>query len=219
MNDVFNEVTEELKQDQLFSFFKKYGKMLAIALVIVLIAVASYSFWKSQKNKAYQAETQALITILNTDPGTASNDKKIVDLKALSQDKQMKLSYLVDLFILNAYGEKGQASDLDPQIEAIVNDANAPKLYADFGVLLKAIAALDAKASDQVEAHLSKLLSPENPWYFSATELMGFHYLQQKDAIKAATYFRTLMESGDTPNLIRERASQALAVIASQKNT
>ena len=219
MNDVFNEVNEELKQDQLFLFFKKYGKIIIAIIILALIGFGFYHFLDSRANKAYESETQTLITILNSDAATKDNAQKIADLKTLSEEKNLKLSYLVNLFILNAYGEQNQLDQIDVQIENIINDPNAPKLYADFAALLKGMNALELNDLDQAESYLSVVLHPENPWFFSGTELMGFTYLQKNDPAKAESYFRTLLESPETPNLIRERASQALSVINSQKIT
>ncbi len=217
MNDVFNEVSEELKQDKIISFFKKYGKAIAVLLIAIIIGVSGYNFFQSRLNSQYQAETEEIITILNSNPADKTNNEKMTDLQKLGEDKDFQLSYLAHLYILNGYGNKVSREQLETQIDAILNDSNAPKLYTDFAALLKAVSAMDGNNSAQAEEFLSIILHPQNPWYFSATELMGFNFLQQNQPDKAEPYFRTLIETAETPNLIRERAAQTLSVISAQK--
>lgn len=218
MNDVFNEVTEELKQDQLISFFKKYGKWVATIILLALFTVGGYNFWQSRLNAQYKTETDTLLTLLNSALEGKTNEEIAVELSKLGEDKKFHLSYLADFYAMNGSTENAASiTELETQIDVILKNSNTPKLYADFARLLKAISIINVGNSTEVEQYLSVLLNPKNPWYFSATELMGFNFLQQNDLNKAEPYFRTLVENTETPNLIRERAVQTLSVIHTSK--
>ena len=45
MADIFDEVSEELKQDQLIKTWKKYSKLIGCLFVIIIITIISYQVY------------------------------------------------------------------------------------------------------------------------------------------------------------------------------
>ena len=55
MADIFDEVSEELKQDQLIKLWKKYSKLIIILILLIIISLASYQayvIWNKKKIEA-----------------------------------------------------------------------------------------------------------------------------------------------------------------------
>ena len=55
MADIFDEVSEELKQDQLIQFWKKYSKLIITFILLIILSVVfyqAYITWNKKKNEA-----------------------------------------------------------------------------------------------------------------------------------------------------------------------
>ena len=55
MADIFDEVSEELKQDQLIKLWKKYSKLIIISILFIIISLISYQayvIWNKKKMEA-----------------------------------------------------------------------------------------------------------------------------------------------------------------------
>ena len=64
----YREVDEELRREQLGSFWTRYGKMLLAALVLLAIAGAGYAYWRSEETKKAAAQSETLDKVI-TDLG------------------------------------------------------------------------------------------------------------------------------------------------------
>ena len=56
MADIFDEVSEELKQDQLIKLWKKYSKLIIILILLIIISLVSYQayvIWNKKRLEAY----------------------------------------------------------------------------------------------------------------------------------------------------------------------
>ena len=55
MADIFDEVSEELKQDQLIKLWKKHSKLIIILILFIIISLVSYQayvIWNKKKIEA-----------------------------------------------------------------------------------------------------------------------------------------------------------------------
>ena len=55
MADIFDEVSEELKNDQLIKTWKKYSKLIIAAVVLLVISLISYQAYKNWNKKKIEA--------------------------------------------------------------------------------------------------------------------------------------------------------------------
>src|SRR5688500_12612327 len=58
------EVDENLRRDQAADFAKRYGALIATAVVLFLLAVAGYLYWQSRQRANAEAATEQLATTL-----------------------------------------------------------------------------------------------------------------------------------------------------------
>ena len=56
MADIFDEVSEELKHDQLIKTWKKYSKLIITLILLIIISLVSYQAyisWNKKKIRSY----------------------------------------------------------------------------------------------------------------------------------------------------------------------
>ena len=76
MNQIFNEIDEDLKQDRFINFFKKYKFIIIIFLSLVLLSivfVVSKNIIFENRAKKYTQEYVVILSLIN--------DKKIDEAK------------------------------------------------------------------------------------------------------------------------------------------
>ena len=69
------EVDENLRRDQAEAVFKRYGKWLIAAAVLLLVAVAVWLFWKNQQAEQAAANSEQFSAIL-TDVGAGQDRQR-----------------------------------------------------------------------------------------------------------------------------------------------
>mgnify|MGYP000163456100 FL=1 len=58
MADIFDEVSEELKQDQLIQTWKKYSKLIIILIIILIVLLGSYHAYTTWNKKQIEVVSE-----------------------------------------------------------------------------------------------------------------------------------------------------------------
>src|SRR6478672_4771661 len=96
MNETFlREVDENLRRDQMQDFFKRYGALLIIAVILFLAASGGFIWWKQHEVKRSGAEVEKLAAIYK-DVGSGKMDQapQQLDELAKSGSKAVRASAL-----------------------------------------------------------------------------------------------------------------------------
>ena len=59
MSDIFREVDEEVRQEQVITFLKRYGKYLAAVIVLAIALVAGYRYLETRQHREHAAQGDA----------------------------------------------------------------------------------------------------------------------------------------------------------------
>ncbi|MCF6445418.1 hypothetical protein [Nereida sp. MMG025] len=198
------EVTDELRSDQLWAAIRKYGWIVALA-VIGIVGGASYNeFRKAQIENAAQAKGDAILDALNKeDPADV--------LTALDAAKDTGLA---TQFLLA--GEQSTQGDTDAAIAtytAIAANVDAPAVYRDLAtfkaVLLQGTDTPLAERKMAFEA----LAQPGGAYRLLAQEQLALIALESGDTDGAITMLQTLLEDTEVTQGLRRRATQAIVAL------
>jgi len=211
--DVFNEVDEELRQEQYKKLWKKYGKYVAAVAVVVVLGTAGSVGWKEYKIAARESESARFVAavrlIESGDPAQGS-----AALAALAEDAGSGYRTLARLRQAAALREAGDHGVAVSVYDRLVTDGDADKNLRDLARLLAAQAMLDlGTAKEGVVKRLEPLLTDDNPWRYSARELLGALALQEGDIDTATREFTALSDDLTAPPGIRARAAELLAAV------
>ncbi len=84
------EVDENLRRDQMAERAKRYGGIVAVAVVLFLLAVAGYLYWQHNQRLEAEAGTEQLATALQ-DIGSDKMDTAPAQLDALRQSTDVQI--------------------------------------------------------------------------------------------------------------------------------
>ncbi|ARS27938.1 tetratricopeptide repeat protein [Sphingomonas sp. KC8] len=214
-NDAFfREVDDELRREQIGSFWRNYGRFIAIAVIAGLALFGGWLWWQHQQNSVADAAseqfTQALIEVGQGEPAaTAANAK--LDKLAAEGNPAYRASAL--LTKAAAAQQKGDAKAAAAAYQAVASDTKLAQPYRDLATVRQVAAEFDTLQPAQVIERLKPLAVAGNPWFGSAGEMTAIAYMRMNKPDLAAPLFAAMAKDEGVPPSIRDRAGRMAATL------
>tara|TARA_B100000989_G_C19512876_1_gene460048 strand:+ start:1404 stop:2090 length:687 start_codon:yes stop_codon:yes gene_type:complete len=207
MADIFDEIDEDLKRDQMQLLWARYGKILMAAVLAIVLLVAwrqGYISWQTSQTEASASAYQKAL----------QSDDVVAALEA-------QLSQLSDGYAMLAQFQiaaEQAASDNFVAAEAsyleLASDASVDPLYQQAAILMSVmVAPQDANAS-VLAARLSDLETAAGPWQSMALETGAGLALRSGNRDTAVAKYKRLMEMADVPAGMRQRAERMIVMLS-----
>jgi len=208
MNETFlREVDENLRRDQMQDFFKRYGALLIIAVILFLAASGGFIWWKQHEVKRSGAEVEKLAAIYK-DVGSGKMDQapQQLDELAKSGSKAVRASAL---FARGALALQQNDTKLAASTyKSIADDSGLPKPYRDAALVRQTALEFDQLQPGDVIARLQPLAKPGEPWFGSAGEMTALALVKQGKRQEAGQLYAAIAKDQGGPQTIRARAIQ-----------
>ena len=202
------EVDEALREQEMLAALKRYGRMVAIAIVIVLVAVGGYLWWEHSRAAARGERGEQLTLALDQVEGARLDVAKaqLAPLAASSSaDGSQAAAQLLQAGIL---AEQGKIAEAVNGFAAVASDDTAPRPYRDLATIRQVALGFDGMPADQVVARLKPLAVPGKPFFGSAGELLGIAYMKQGHNDLAGPLFAAISRDKTVPETLHRRARQ-----------
>ena len=206
MADIFDEVNEDLKRDQMHKLWSRYGKYLILVVSIVVLIVGGrqgYTTWQSR-----QAATAA--TIFHN--ALAEDDLTValtVELDQLNPGYTM----LAKFRIASAQASAEDYAAAEESYLALSIDPAVKQLYQHAAILLSVMNAPPNRSTDELVARLAVLEGRAGPWQAMALEQAAGLALRAGDRKTAITKYTALAGLSDISPGVRQRANQMLKIL------
>ena len=204
-----DEVTEEVRRDQLFAMLRRYG-WIAVAAVLILVGGTAYHEWRTARNAA---QAQALGDAVNSALAIDDAGDRAAALAAIDTGEGPGV-VVVDLLAaaeqLTADNSQGAADTL----RALADDTTLPQPFrqlAQFKLALT-LAANDAPV-DTRRALLTDLAVPGQPFRLLAEEQLALIDIEQGAPDAAISRLQLLVDDADTTSGLRQRATQLIVAL------
>jgi hypothetical protein len=201
------EVEENLRRDQARDFFKKYGKWLIAALILLLAAIGGWMYWRDAQNKKAAEETETLGKIYHDiGEGKMAAAPGQLDQVAESDHAAIRASALFTRAAI-ALQANDRATAL-ARFAEIAADTDLPQPYRDLATIRQTAIEFDAIKPEQVIARMQPLAKAGSPWFGSAGELTAMALLKQGRKAEAGKLFAAMAADAQVPSTIRSRSVQ-----------
>ena len=212
MSDIFREIDEELRRDNLLKLWQRYGRYIIGAVVVALAIAGAIVAWRNHQLSLRQAQSvryEAAMALLRQ--GKDAEAAKIfatvgdegggygrlaafeaADLAAKAGDHKAAAA---------AYDKLAASADLDPELRGAATLLSVMNGFADS----------DPKA---VVDRLKPLVESGNPWRPTALELTAAAQLKSGDKAGALDIYKKLADDLAAPEGVRARAAEMAAVLA-----
>ncbi len=212
MVDIFDEVSDDLRAERAARLLRRYGGLLIIAAVAVLIGVGAQQGWTWYQSRQDQQAATAYIALtdkITAQGSTPASGQAAADAKSLSDFAASAPAGYRSLARLRAGA--GKTTDAETIWNQIAADDGADPMLRDLANLLWAQHALGAAPNNVVADRLQPLTAPENPYHALAQETQALLYLNEGNIDSAKALFSQLAADPTAPDGVRNRADGLLA--------
>jgi hypothetical protein len=210
--DIFQEVDEDVRREQMIKWWKRYGNYVVAAAVVVALVIGGLFYWQRQREERRQisgAQFHAAQSLLRQ--GKPAEAAKAFEDVALDGDSGYRaLAGLQRAAALTA------AKDADGAVaayDAVAKDTSIDQTWRDLAALLAVLQVVDKEAYPAIERRLSALTAEANPWRHLARELLGAAKLKAGDLEGARQTLQQIADDATAPAGVRGRAAEALAAL------
>jgi hypothetical protein len=216
--DIFDEVEEELREERMNAFLKKYAGLLIAGCLLIVGAVGGWKAWGwYQERQDLEAATLYLAAASRTEAaGVAGPNRQAAAaafeaVAASAPDGYRVLARLRTAALRAESGDLQGASALWDQVAA---DTSADPLLRDLASLTWCLFHADKGDPGLLEGRLKPLTAPGNAWRSLAQEQLALLELRQGHTEAARTQLKNLVEDTTAPTGVRGRANALLDRVA-----
>ena len=169
MADIFDEVSEELKQDQLIQIWKKYSKLIITLILLIIISLVSYQAYITWNKKKIEAISEQYFQALEKLEDKNYSKSHNLFLKNSQNDKS-GYSTLSLFGLAESNYQNGKIDEMILNYKTIYDDENIDIYYRNLSRILSVLK--DNKSSfDQQKLLLEPILNSPSKLQILAAEL------------------------------------------------
>jgi hypothetical protein len=215
--DVFQEVDEEVRKEQLQKLWERYQYYAYAAATVVLLAVGG---WRGYD---WYATKQAAET------GTAFEEAAILGEKGEHADAEGAFAKIAaggtsGYRALARLRQVAELAERDPRAaiagyERIAGDNSVGQVFQDLAGLRAGALLIDQANYDIARARLEPLASPGRTFRHTAREMLALAAWRSGDTAAAKRWFDLIMTDGETPSATRNRIEMLIALVAAESKS
>jgi hypothetical protein len=208
-SEVFREVDEDYRRDQMIAFWRRYGTAVAAAAVAVMIVALGINYYFQRQLAEKEAETGRFEAMLSgIQPGDEQEAiQKLANYAATAKPMQATLAMLTEASLRQRSGNNIAAAQVYHQI---ADGDQAPQDLKDLAVVRLGYIAADSDKPEPLIPRLQAVADKASPWRYSAREVIALLTAKAGQREQAAKMFSDLAQAPGAPIDLAERA-RALA--------
>lgn len=211
MSDIFREVEEEIRRDQLAAVWKRHGTKIIVAAVVLVAAVGGWRIWQSYETRMRAAAGEAFETAIAL--SNAEKPKEAVDaLEPLAASGPEGYRILARMMAA------GELAKIDPAgaraaYEALAADAKVSPALRDLARVRAAAMLVDSAPFAETAGRLRPLAVPNAPFRHYARELLAAAAVKAGETAAAREVLDQIIADGETPPGVRQRAEILIGLV------
>ncbi len=215
MTDVFREVDEDLRREQLKNIWTRYGKFIIAAAVLVVVAVAVVVIFQSIQTSRQDGEGDRYMEAVRLlEAGQVEAAGRIFE--EITADGDGGYPILARMVLGTAKAEMGDVAGAVAEFNAVIADEGTDPILRDAARFRAGYAMIDTAPMSEIDAMLQPLLVSGSPFRYLAMELMVVASIRLDDMPTAANWLTILSIDQNVPPTITERLQILSAIVASR---
>jgi len=212
VTDIFHEVDEEVRREQLKKLWQRYSHYIIAACVLVIVGIAGwrgYEWWEAKRAAESGAAFEQAVTL-------AESGKP---QEAEAAFAKLATDGTAGYRVLSRLREAAELAQSDPKAaikayDEIAADRGAGQVIQDLATLRASFLLVDRTSYADLRSRLEPLTGPERAFRYSARELLAVSAWKQGDLSAARQWTDTIMSDPQTPAGARSRAEVLSQLIA-----
>lgn len=210
MSDIFAEVDEEVRQEQLAKLWRQYGNYIIAALCLVVALVAAYRFydyWQTTKAAESGAAFEAAAKLATEGK---SNDAEAAFTRIVA-DGTPGYQALAQLRAAS------EVASRDPKAGAAAYDKAAGELreplFSELASIRAAVLLVDTAKYDEMNARLEPLTQPKGAFRHTAREILAMSAWRNGDTAASRRWVEAARNDPEVPQGVRSRVELLAALL------
>ena len=211
MSELFDEVDEEVRREQLKKLWDRYSIYIIAAAFLIVAAVGAwrgYQYLEAQKAAEAGAAFNAATDL--SDQGKHAEAEAAFDKLAVSAPSGYR--------VLARLRAAGEVATHDPKAGAkrydeIAADRNVGAVQQDLARVRAAALLLDTESYPNMLQRLEAAAKPDGTFRHTARELLALSAWRANDTTAARQWLDMIANDGETPSAMRQRAEALQALL------
>jgi hypothetical protein len=213
VSDIFREIDEELRRENLLKLWSRYGRYIIAAVIAIVVIVAGIAAWRDHQAKERRAQGARYTAALSlARQGKDAEAGKL--FAALSQEKggyAVAGAFEQAEMLAKAGDRKGAVAAYDRLAAAAAVDPE----FRNLAMLLSVMHGLPDGDPKAAVERLQPLTASGSPWRASALDLTAAAKLKAGDRGGALQIYQQLADDLTAPQGLRARAAEMAAALKS----
>jgi hypothetical protein len=212
-HDVFREVDEEVRREQLKKLWERYQYLIVGAVLFVVVGVGGWRFYEwQQTQQAQRVGTQFEDAIALADSGKHDEAEKIFAKIAVDGTPPYRVLARIRQAAALAQTDPAKAIELYKQISA---DNSIEQVMRDLASLRAAALLIDTSSYIDARKLLEPLAQPGREFRHAARELLALNAWKSGDRQGAMKWYAAILTDAEAPASSRTRVEMLIALSAS----
>ncbi len=201
-----DEVSEEVRRDQLFAMMKRYG-WIAVLLVVVLVGGAAWTeYSRAKATAAAQATGDGILAALEFDDSAQRSE-------ALAALPASAITAMITSSELQLSGDLEAAA---AALDGLVADMTVAQVYRDIAAFKAILLRHDVMSPEDRKIALAPLAAPGGELRLLAMEQMALADIELGDIEAALAGLTSILEDAGVTRGLRDRASSLIVALGGE---
>jgi hypothetical protein len=213
VSDIFREIDEELRRENLLKLWSRYGKYILLVVVLAVAIAGAIVAWRehqASERRAQSGRYSAALALVR-EGKNADAAKLFTSLAQEGGGYGLLASFEEAELLAKAGDRKGAVAAYDK----LSSSSGIEREFRDLAVLLSVMHSLPDSDPKIAVERLQRLTESGNSWRASALELTAAAKLKAGDRSGALEIYKTLADDLTAPQRLRARAAEMAAALAS----
>lgn len=214
MSDIFHEVDEEVRREQLKRLWDKWGNYFLAAAVLAVLAVAGWrgwEWWQARKAAEAGAAFEAALSLAEAEKHQEA-EAAFAKIAAEAPSGYRILARFRETAELARRDRNAAVKAYDD----LAADTGVPPAMRELAAIRAGLILADTASFDDMKARLEPLAAPERPFRHTARELMAISAWRMGDIAAVRRWYDAMAGDAATPAGARARVEMLLALAEGQ---
>ncbi len=202
------EVTEEVRRDKLFALYRKYGWMVALAVVLIVGGAAYNEYRKAQEVAMARMVGDAMVAALSANEAQARAEA-LSGLVANTPDADA----IVRMMEAAAQVEAGKTEAAVAALDRVASDGEVSAIYRDIAAFKALTLQADSLPPEELRQRFSALARPGGALRLLAEEQLALIDIAQGEAQAALERLESIRQDAEASTALQQRATRLIVAL------
>lgn len=207
LEGLMSEIETDLRSDEFKKIWKAHSNTITALIVLFVVGVTGFQLYRQYEARQHEEAARQYELAIEAGQDAANADKAIAQFGTLIKEGDRGYTALARLSQASLQLEKKDIDGAIANYKALAADEKADPILRDLGTLLFVLHSLDRADAKTLEATLTPLTSPTNPYNLSAMELSALLAAKQGDTARALKTLEQISVDPKTPTAMRDRVA------------